>query len=334
MLEVRGLTVGYAAAGRQVRAVEDVTFAIGSGECLGLIGESGCGKTTLALAILDLLPSGGKRITGQVILSGTSLTNLPPSEMRRKRWTEIAYVPQGAINALDPVSTLFRQFEVTAKAHGGIRDLRKRAGELFHQVELDAIWLDRYPHQLSGGMRQRAAIALALLFAPQFLIADEPTTGLDVLVQREVLNVLQRVQRERGMTLLVVSHDLGVIGELCQRVAVMYAGRIVEEGALEPVLGRPAHPYSMGLRLAFGDIARPDRPPISIPGAPPAIGAALESCGFADRCPFTLDVCRTRLPAVESAVDRKVACHRHQEADALRRASLDPNVWDHAEAMP
>lgn len=327
MLEVNALTVDYGGTGRRVRALDDVTLAVPRGHSLGVIGESGCGKTTLALAILCLLPPAARLVCGSITLEGAALAGLTAASLRKKRWTQIAYVPQGAINALDPVRTLHHQFEATARAHGGVPHLRRRAEELFRQVELDPALLDRYPHQFSGGMRQRAAIALALLFDPPFLIADEPTTGLDVLVQREVLDVLGRVQCEREMTLLIISHDLGVIGELCDRVAVMYAGRIVETGPTATVLGRPMHPYTIGLRLAYADIADPDRSPISIPGSPPSAGAAPAACSFAPRCPFVLPLCSRRLPPLRRSHEGEAACHRFDEAAALRQASREPAAW-------
>jgi len=327
LLEVEALRVDYDTHRSPQRAVEDVSLSLGRGETLGIIGESGCGKSTLALAILGLLPEAGRQTGGKVLLNGKPWLDQPANAIRRMRWTKIAYVPQSAMNALDPVRTLFGQFAVTARAHGASGDLRQRAEKLFHQVGLEPEWLDRYPHQFSGGMRQRAVIALALLFDPPFLLADEPTTGLDVLVQREVLDVLRQVQRERGLAMMLISHDLGVVSELCNRICVMYAGRFVEVGETADTLEHPLHPYTMGLRMAFPDMAEPDRAPISIPGTPPQPGRSKEECSFAARCPFVVDVCRSARPHLKRVDDRAAACHFASDAARLREESSDPARW-------
>jgi oligopeptide/dipeptide ABC transporter ATP-binding protein len=324
-IAIEDLTICYGRADAP-RAVDGVSLRVGAGASFGLIGESGCGKSTLALAILDLLPAAAFRLSGEIRINGTRPETLAREAWRRRRWTEIAYVPQGAIAAFDPVSTLYRQFEQTAKAHGGLPRLRARAEELFRQVELDPAWLDRYPHQLSGGMRQRAAIALALLLDPSILVADEPTTGLDVLVQREIIDLLRQTRLSRGLTLVLVSHDLGVVGELCTELAVMYAGRIVEQGSTADLLRRPVHPYTMGLRNAFGDPGQPFRFPVGIPGSLP-VDPPRESCGFASRCPFALDTCAIVRPELTDVAGRKAACHRSGEAAALLAASTDASTW-------
>jgi oligopeptide/dipeptide ABC transporter ATP-binding protein len=282
--------------------------------------------------MLNLLPETARWVEGDISFFGVRHASLTKEQWRQRRWRQIAYVPQGAIAAFDPVRTLLQQFEVTADAHGGHSDLRRRAADLFKQVELDPTWLNRYPHQLSGGMRQRAAIALALLFDPLLLVADEPTTGLDVLVQREIIKLLSDLQAARGMTLVLVSHDLGVVSELCRNVAVMYAGRIIESGATEVLLGRPAHPYTMGLRNAVGDVSHPDRFPIGIPGSLPTAPVG-DACAFAPRCPFAIPPCHSLRPALASIDNRTVACHRSQEAHALRELSDDPATWGYEDLV-
>lgn len=269
-----------------------------------------------------------------MLFDGTDLLRLPEAELRRRRWVDLAYVPQGAMNALDPVRDLVRQFAVTLRAHGqgGSRAQdRARAAALYARVGLDERWLDRFPHEYSGGMRQRAAIALAMLFAPRLLIADEPTTGLDVLVQRQVLDLLQEARAARGMAMLFVSHDIAIVAELCERVAVLYAGELVEVGPTAAVLGGPAHPYTMGLRQAVPDIRQPDRRIVSILGAPPSLAPPPPGCAFAPRCPFALDRCRREAPpAVDRGAGRRVLCHRAGEASALWAASADPELWRRA----
>jgi len=326
MLTVENLSIAY---GSDV-AVRDVDLALARGETLGLIGESGSGKSTLVLGILRLLPGNGRAVAGRIAFGDRSLLDLPSADLRRMRWKAFAYVPQGAMNAFDPVRTLRAQFEVTARAHGEKGNIAARARSLFAQVGLDPAWLERFPHQFSGGMRQRAAIALALLFEPRLLIADEPTTGLDVIVQAEIVDLLRRLCAERGLALMLVSHDLGVVASLCDRIAVMYAGSIVEEGLAADVLHRPRHPYAMGLRLAYIELQAPSRPLISIAGTPPMLGDDLRGCAFAPRCPFAIEHCRVEAPQLLGSSAKRVACHRAEEADALRIAAEEPSLWERA----
>jgi oligopeptide/dipeptide ABC transporter ATP-binding protein len=325
LLAVEGLEVRYGPA----IAVRGVSLRLEARETLGLVGESGCGKTTLALAILGLLPPAGTISHGRIAFDGANLVDLSPRDLRRRRWVDFAYVPQGAMNALDPVRNLRHQFGITWRAHRRrSKEMDRRAEELFRRVELDPRWLAQFPHQLSGGMRQRVVIALALLFAPRLLVADEPTTGLDVIVQRQVLNLLRELQRERGTAMLFVSHDIGVIAEVCTRVAIMYAGEIVESGPADAVLNRPAHPYAMGLRQAFPDIRDPGKRLASIAGAPPSLAPLPVGCGFALRCPFAFDLCRSVSPRLEPIGDgRLVACHRARESDVLSRTAALPETW-------
>jgi oligopeptide/dipeptide ABC transporter ATP-binding protein len=310
-----------------LEAVRGVSLQLEPERTMGLVGESGSGKTTLALAALGLLPAPGEVSGGHIQFDGEDLLALPPESLRRRRWVDLAYIPQGAMNALDPVRDLLHQFEATWRAHR-TGTARQRAEELCLRVGLDPIWLRHFPHEFSGGMRQRAAIAMAMLFAPRVLVADEPTTGLDVIVQRQVLDLLRDSQRERGMAMLFVSHDIAVVAELCDRVAVMYAGEIVELGDVEPVLSRPFHPYTMGLRRAFPDIRAPERRLVTIPGAPPSLAPPPRGCAFAPRCPFALDLCRVTAPLLAALDDgRSVACHRAAEAAALAAIAISPETW-------
>jgi len=243
----------------------------------------------------------------------------------------MAYVPQGAQNALVPVHSLRRQFRDTAAAHGmRAGEADERAEALLRRVELAPAILDRFPHELSGGMRQRAIIALALLFGPALLVADEPTTGLDVIVQRQVVGLLRDLREERGLALLFISHDIGVVADLCARVAVLYAGRVMEGGRTAEVFARPDHPYTMGLARAFPDIRFPDRALVSIAGHPPRLSAPPGGCPFAPRCPFAQPLCRTTPPLVETSPGRTVACHFADRAAELRERARDPGLWERA----
>lgn len=323
LLDVKDLSVSYG----PVSALRGISFTLERGRALGLVGESGSGKTTAALAILRLLAQGAAVTRGQVTFASQDLLALGPHELRRRRWTDLAYVPQSAMSALDPVRDLAHQFDLTWRAHRK-GSARERAKELFGRVGLDPAWLQRFPHELSGGMRQRGVLALALLLSPRLVIADEPTTGLDVIVQRQVLDLLSEMRRDGDMAMILVSHDIAVVAELCDDVAVMYAGEIVEIGTADAVINRPSHPYAMGLRCAFPDIRTPERPAVSIPGTPPSLAPPPPGCAFATRCPFVLDLCRNENPRLFVQGDgRRVACHRVDEAPALSALAARPETW-------
>ncbi len=329
LLEINGLDVSYRTAAGPARAVRQATLALERGETLGLVGESGCGKTTLALALLGLLPASAT-MTGSVKFGGEELVGSDARKRQSLAWTQIAYVPQSAMNSLDPTATLGRQFERIWLTHnGGTRaQIREKAQALFREVELEATWLDSYPHELSGGMRQRAIMAFALMFEPQLLLADEPTTGLDVIVQRQILSLLNRLRVERNMAMIFVSHDVGAVAEMCQSVAVMYAGTVAEKGPSETVLLAPHHPYTMGLARAFPDIRDPLRPLVSIPGAPPRLDAAIPGCAFAPRCPFAQPRCEAPPPRVRSEGGaHEAACWRAGEAALLWARSANVALW-------
>jgi oligopeptide/dipeptide ABC transporter ATP-binding protein len=335
LLEIDRLGVAYRTReGGTVHAVDGVSLALPMGGSLGLVGESGCGKSTVALASLMLLPPEASIAAGAVRFDGQDITPLPDRALRPLRWRRMAYVPQSAQNALVPVHSLRRQFRDTAAAHGmRAAEADACAEALLRRVELEPAVLDRFPHELSGGMRQRATIALALLFGPALLVADEPTTGLDVIVQRQVVDLLRGLRAERGLALLFISHDIGVVSELCEQVAVLYAGRVMESGRTDVVFTSPDHPYTMGLRRSFPDIRHPERAVVSIAGHPPRLAEPSSGCPFAPRCPFAEAVCRERTPAlVETAPGHAVACHFAAHAAELRDAARRPGVWDPAEA--
>jgi peptide/nickel transport system ATP-binding protein len=330
LLEFDDISIAYRTHEAEVFAIERVKLTLNPGQSLGLVGESGCGKSTLALAALGLLPRSGKITRGVIRFNGQVITGKEESELRPLRWRRMAYVPQSALASLVPVHSIRRQFRDTAAAHGmRAKETDTRAVELLRLVELDSAVLERFPHELSGGMRQRAIIALALLFRPPMLVADEPTTGLDVIVQRQIVNLLSELRQREGLSLVFISHDIGVVAELCDRVAVLYAGEVMEEGPTADVLSRPAHPYTMGLAQSFPDIRSPDRPLVSIAGHTPRLTAPTIACPFASRCPFVREVCRTIKPATVAIGDeRSIACHFADEAEKMREVARRPGIWD------
>jgi peptide/nickel transport system ATP-binding protein len=325
-VSVDDLSVTYNTPWGPVDAVRRVSLRIQPGEILGLVGESGSGKTTFAKAILRLLPPNAK-VAGRVQLFGTDILSLAERDFRRLRWRRIAMVPQSAMQALSPVERVRTQMIECFRTHGmSATSAHERAKEVLGVVGLAARVLDRYPHQLSGGMKQRVVIAMAIALEPDVIIADEPTTGLDMISQSHVLTRLHRICRNRGAALVLVTHDVSLLDHFCDRVAVMYRGRVVEEGPTDTVLGTPAHPYTMGLLAACPRIRGPRRRLISIRGdfenTPPS------GCSFAPRCPFAVAACRADVPPlVDISTGHSTACLRYPEAAALRARAEDAAVW-------
>jgi peptide/nickel transport system ATP-binding protein len=313
VLNVDHLDVTYQTFGGLVPAVRDVSFALERGEVLGLAGESGCGKSTVAHAILRLLPD-GTLTSGRVLLGDADVLSMKPGRLRAVRWAEGAIVFQGAMHALNPVRRVGEQIAEPILIHGqggGGGDLNARVGELLDHVGLPARRARDYPHEFSGGQRQRVMIAMALACDPNLLIADEPTTALDVMVQAQVLTLLRRLQQELGLAMLLITHDLSVLAEVCDRIAVMYAGRIVEEGPSNVVFDAPAHPYTEALAAAFPTIGDPAfrLAPAGLGGDPPDPQAIPPGCPFHPRCPRAFDECPTTEPALFPAgPGQRAAC--------------------------
>ena len=311
LLEVEGLNVWFDLGDdRELHAVQGVGFALEPGERLGLVGESGCGKTTTVLGLLGLLPPSAS-VSGSVLLNRVDILAGGEETIRPHRWVDLAIIFQGAMNALNPVKTVGSQIvevlELHERARG--REARARTAELLESVGIPADRAERFPHEFSGGMRQRAAIAMALACNPSVLIADEPTTALDVMVQAQILELLDSLCRDFGLALLLVTHDLPVVAELCDRAAVMYAGEIVEHGPVDALYHDPRHPYT---RLLFA--ATPDLygkgVPASIPGAPPRLDRPLVGCPFHTRCDRAFARCVTERPVLkELDGGRSAACH-------------------------
>ena len=313
LLAVEGLRTQFATSGGTVRAVDGLSFAIERGEVLGLVGESGCGKSVTSLSIMRLVPPPGRVTAGRILLDGDDLLDKDAEAMRRVRGARIAMVFQEPMTSLNPVFTIGDQIAAAVRAHegGGRRAAWARAVEMLDRVQVPSP-RERardYPHQLSGGLRQRAMIALALAPGPQLLIADEPTTALDVTIQAQILDLLRRLQAERGMAVLLITHDLGVVAELCHRVAIIYAGRIVEMASVAKIFEEPLHPYTRGLLRCLPHPSRFGLPLSSIEGAPPDLRQEGAGCRFAPRCPLALESCRRDEPALaERRAGHLVAC--------------------------
>jgi peptide/nickel transport system ATP-binding protein len=317
LLAVQDLHVWFDLAGGELHAVQGVSLELGPGERLGLVGESGCGKTTAILALMGLLPPSAS-VAGRVLLDGEDILARGELSMRPRRWRDIAMVFQGAMNSFNPVRTVEFQIAEPMRRHGTLsaRAARARAGDLLELVGIPRARAERYPHEFSGGMRQRAAIAMALACSPRVLLADEPTTALDVMVQAQILELLVRLTDELGLAMIFVSHDLPTVAQVCQRVAVMYAGELAEDGPIADLYHDPRHPYTRMLFGATPDLMG-DTVAMSIPGAPPRLDRPIAGCPFAPRCDQVISLCTERRPArAPVAPGRSAACHRSRETSA------------------
>ena len=313
LLSVESLRTQFATSAGPVRAVDGLSFAIDRGEVLGLVGESGCGKSVTSLSIMRLVPPPGAIVGGHIRLDGNDLLDKDAEAMRRVRGARIGMVFQEPMTSLNPVFTIGDQIAAAVLAHAGCsrRAAWERAVEMLDHVQVPSPRerVRDYPHQLSGGLRQRAMIALALAPGPQLLIADEPTTALDVTIQAQILDLLRRLQAERGMAVLLITHDLGVVAELCHRVAIIYAGRIVEMAPVASIFSEPLHPYTRGLLRCLPHPSRFGQPLSSIDGAPPDLRQVDGGCRFAPRCPLVQERCRHDEPALaERKPGHVVAC--------------------------
>jgi peptide/nickel transport system ATP-binding protein len=312
MLEVKDLSVRYEPkTHRPLNAVENVSFSIDDGEFVGLIGESGSGKTTLGLAVLRLLEKPGRISGGTITFDGHDLTAMSQDELRQYRWRDIATVFQSSMNSLNPVVVVEGQFRDAIEEHSELRGeaVSARVRELFDMVFIDHKFIKSFPHELSGGMKQRVNLALALANRPRFVLLDEPTTGLDVVVQRQILDNVRRLQREWKFAVLFISHDIGTVLDLSDRILVMYAGHVVEEQDSQRLLRDPMHPYSKGLLGSYGDPRAETVRITYVPGRPPDLSRKPEGCNFGPRCPESIDKCATVEPALLALDDGRVACH-------------------------
>jgi peptide/nickel transport system ATP-binding protein len=316
LLRVEDLRVEYLTSAGRVRVVDDVSFTLRRGEILGLAGESGSGKTTIALAILRLLKAPAAITNGRILFEGRDILELDEVELRRMRGRHISLVTQSAMNALNPVLTIGEQLADAIMAHERVTRARAfdRAREQLQLVAMDPDRVNSYPHELSGGMRQRVVIAMALALSPSLVLMDEPTTALDVVIQREILTQIAKLRGDRGFSILFISHDVSLLFDLCTRIGVLYAGRLVEAAAARTLANRPKHPYTEGLLRCFppihGNAGVPPRL-VGIGGAPPDLRAPPPGCRFHPRCTRCVEVCRTTAPVLATvSPDHEVACHR------------------------
>ena len=323
LLEVRSLRVEFPTRRGTLVALDDISFEIAPGEILGVVGESGAGKSLTGAAIIGLLDPPGRVASGEIRFNGRRIDNLPYEEMRKVRGRQIGAIFQDPLTSLNPLYTVGRQLVETIVTHLPVTndDARKRAIRLLQETGIPAAEarIDQYPHQFSGGMRQRVVIALALAAEPKLIVADEPTTALDVSIQAQIISLLKRLCRDHGAAVMLVTHDMGVIAETCDRVAVMYAGRIAEIGPVHDVIHMPAHPYTVGLMGSIPAMDEDRERLLQIDGAMPRLTAIPSGCAFNPRCPRVFDRCRVERPDLLVAGATRAACWLH--APALREAA-------------
>jgi peptide/nickel transport system ATP-binding protein len=314
ILEVVDLSVDYVTSVRPSRAVDKVSFDVAAGEFLGIVGESGCGKSTLLFAIGQLLSPPAEVVGGAVRFKGRDMVSLTGRELKAVRWRDFSVVMQSAMNALNPVKTIGAQYEDTMKAHGNHTkaEIVARSHEVLALVGIDAVHLKSFPHQLSGGMRQRVMIAMALLFSPALILMDEPTSALDVVAQRSLMVKVKELQQQLGFAIIFVTHDMSLVSHFSDRLAVMYAGEVVELGQTRKVFDGSLHPYTQGLLDAFPSVYGPKAPLEGIPGAPPNLADLPEGCRFNPRCPEVMPRCYVARPELYEVEGEMVRCFLHQ----------------------
>ncbi|MEM2704155.1 MAG: ABC transporter ATP-binding protein [Candidatus Bathyarchaeia archaeon] len=314
LLQVQDLTTYYKTIRGYVKAVEDVSFEVDKGESIGLAGESGCGKTTVALSILKILPTNARVIKGKILFDGIDILSLKEDEFREKiRWKGISIVFQGAMNALNPVYKIKDQIVEAILLHEkntSKKEAEERAAKLFELVGIEPSRIESYPHEFSGGMRQRAMIAMSLACNPKLVIADEPGTALDVIVAAQVFKLMKELQQKLNLAMILITHDLSIIAELCNKCAIMYAGYVVEYADVRRIFKNPIHPYTQGLIDAFPNIKAERKKISSIPGSPPNLLNPPTGCRFHPRCKYAMDICKCKTPElIEVEPKHFVACH-------------------------
>ncbi len=331
LLDVKNLSVIYRMDGQHIHAVNRLSFQLQENEIFGVVGESGCGKSSLIKALLRLVARNGSVVADSVSFNGSELLQMPMEEFRKSiLWQKIALVPQSAMNSLNPVYKVGPQIVEAIAAHKQMpeRQAREKVHDLFESVGLQKELFDSYPHQFSGGMRQRAMIAMALALDPKLIIMDEPTTGLDVLVQDKILKTLRRIKDDTKCSMMIISHDIAIMSEIATRIGVMYGGSFVEIAPTHDLFKDPSHPYTMGLTNAFPSIRELGKELISIPGSPPVMTQEEDKCWFEPRCPFATNDCQMTFPAATKAgSDHIVSCLRSAERKKLARLAKEKTTW-------
>src|SRR4051812_12150263 len=321
LLQVQNLVVEFPHRRGTLRALDDISFEIAPGEILGVVGESGAGKSLTGASIIGLLEPPGRIASGQIMLEGQRIDNLPHEQMRHIRGRKIGAIFQDPLTSLNPLYTVGRQITETIQAHLPVNgdEARRRAIALLEDTGIQGAKerIDHFPHQFSGGMRQRVVIALALAAEPKLIVADEPTTALDVSIQAQIIALLKRVCKDRGASVMLITHDMGVIAETCDRVAVMYAGRVAEIGPVHEVINQPAHPYTMGLMAAIPDITVDRDRLYQIDGSMPRLNAIPSGCAYNPRCPRAFDRCRVERPELLAAGATRAACWLHDAEQSV-----------------
>ena len=322
LLTVDNLSIAYRTRRGRLTAVDQVSFSLEKGQTLGLVGESGSGKSTVGTAIMGMLPDNATILNGRIEFTGVNLLSAKPEEMQRTRWRKIAMIFQAAMNALNPIQRVGEQIAEAIRYHEpdqSERDIRYRIDELFDLVDIPASRQQDYPHQYSGGMRQRAIIAMALACKPEIIIADEPTTALDVIVQDQILETLKTLQRALGIGIMLISHDIAVVADACNHIGVMYAGQLVELGTRSEVFSAPAHPYTQALLNAHITLDSNSDEPVPIPGKTPDMVAKMSGCRFCDRCPCQGDACSIQPPQWQNlTTTHKIRCCQTDPAARIR----------------
>lgn len=331
LLEVKNLDIEYKTESGVLKAVDNVSFSLKKGESIGLVGESGCGKTTLAKALMRLLPDNANIPNGQILFKKEDIVKKSKEEIRKLRLKEIAIISQSAMNALNPVYKVGDQIIEGIRAHTNmtVEQARKRVIEVFDVIGLEEKRLDAFPHQMSGGMKQRAIIALALTLNPSLIIADEPTTALDVVVQDKILEKILEIQKQINSSMVFITHDISVVSELCETIIVMYGGKIMEKSPTNIFFKQPYHPYSLGLQNAFPSITEIGEELISIPGSPPNLMDEQLGCRFKDRCPYRKEKCLKEEPKlINIGENHDIACHYPERVEEFRRDSKLKETWE------
>jgi len=330
MLEVRNLKLKYHTHQGKLRAVDGISFKLEQGDRIGIAGESGCGKTSLVRAIVRILPSNAV-VEGELIFKGRELLLMDDEDFRKFiRWKEISIIPQSAMNSLNPVYRVGDQIVEAILTHSKVTksEAWKNTGKLFEFVGIDANRMYDYPHQLSGGMKQRVMIAMAIALNPSLVIADEPTTALDVIVQHRILKKIIEIQKELENSLIMISHDISLIAQTCNKIIIMYGGRIMECGDIDRIFYHPYHPYTLGLKNAFPNINILEQNIVSIPGRPPSLIHPALGCLFAERCPFSQPICKKEeVSELEVEEGHFVSCLFTDEVEEFRRLAKDKDIW-------